>query len=83
MNSQQMETQQQKPIGKRFTWVYWVGFAVTIAITLFLVGLVIWIISTQDFTQASSIIGLLASIIAIVSAPLIFLVTIAKRPVGG
>lgn len=70
----------QKPKGKRFTWLFWIAFGVIITITLLLIVLVIWIIKTQDFTKASSTISLIASIVGILSSPLILLFTIAKWP---
>jgi tetratricopeptide (TPR) repeat protein len=80
MSRLQVGSEEQQPKGKRFTWLFWVAFGVIITITLLLSVLVFWIIKTQDFTKASSIISLIASIVGILSGPLILLFTITKWP---
>ena len=77
---QQLTPQGQEPKHKRLTLVFWVAFAGVLAITLLLAGLIIWILKTQDFTKASSVVSLIASIVGAVSAPLILLFTITKWP---
>ncbi len=73
-----MEPWQQRP--RRSIWIFWVGLSITLAITLGLIGLIIWLVVTQNLAQLSVIVGLIASIVAIVSAPLIFYFTIFKKP---
>src|SRR6266567_2328579 len=73
-----MEAQQQQ--SHRFPWIYWVVLSITIALTLGLAGVITWLVVTQNLAQLSVIVGLIASIVAIVSAPLIFYFTIFKKP---
>ena len=73
-----MEPWQQRP--RRSIWIFWVGLTSALAITLGLIGLIIWLVVTQNLAQLSVIVGLIASIVAIVSAPLIFYFTIFKKP---
>jgi hypothetical protein len=73
-----MEPQQQRPC--RSAWMFWVGLSITLAITLGLIGVIIWLVVTQNLAQLSVIVGLIASIAAIVTAPLIFYFTIFKQP---
>ena len=70
----------QQPQSHRSTWIFWVGLRITIALTLGLAGVIIWLVVTQNLAQLSVIVGLIASIVAIVSAPLIFYFTIFKKP---
>ncbi len=73
-----MEPQQQGP--HRFVRVFWVGLSITIALTLGLTGVITWLVVTQNLAQLSVLVGLIASIIAIISAPLIFYFTVFKKP---
>src|SRR5580700_4646278 len=80
MDVQKVIPQNPKPTHKRYTLLFWVVLGIIIAITLFLAGLIVWIFKTQNLTNATSLIGLIASIVAIVTGPLIFLFTLAKWP---
>jgi tetratricopeptide (TPR) repeat protein len=73
-----MEAQQQQP--RRSAWMFWLGLGITIAITLGLIGVLTWLVVTQNLTQLSVIAGLIASIVVIVSTPLVFYVTVVKKP---
>jgi len=64
-----MEPQQQQ--ARRSAWMFWVGLSITIALTFGLAGVIIWLVVTQNLAQLSVIAGLIASIVAIVTAPLI------------
>ncbi|HLX58577.1 MAG TPA: tetratricopeptide repeat protein [Ktedonobacteraceae bacterium] len=65
---------------KRLTWVFWVVFIAIVLITILLAILIFWLLKTQDFTKASSIISLIASVVAILIGPLTLLFTILKWP---
>src|SRR5437868_4402660 len=73
-----MESQQQPP--HRSAWMFWVGLSLTITFTLGLTGVIIWLVVTQNIAQLSVIVGLIASMVAIVSTPLIFYFTVFKKP---
>src|SRR5436309_12130434 len=73
-----MEPQQQQP--RRSAWMFWVGLSITIALTLGLAGVIIWLVVTQNLAQLSVIVGLIASIVAIVTAPIIFYFTVFHKP---
>lgn len=73
-----MQPQRLQP--NRFVRAFWVGLGVTIALTLGLAGIIIWLMLTQNLAQLSVLIGLIASIVAIISAPLIFYFTVFKKP---
>src|SRR5215469_18002572 len=73
-----MELQQQRP--RRSAWMFWVGLSITIALTLGLAGVIIWLVVTQNLAQLTVIVGLIASMVAIVSTPLIFYFTIFHKP---
>jgi len=73
-----MQPQQLQP--NRFVRAFWVGLGITIALTLGLAGIIIWLVVAQNLAQLSVLIGLIASIIAIISAPLIFYFTVFKKP---
>ncbi len=80
MSVQQSVPQKHKPKHKRFTWLFWVALGVIVAITLGLIGLIIWLFATQNTDQLGPRLGIIASIVAIISGPLILLFTIAKWP---
>src|SRR5437879_2259038 len=80
ISRQQDVLQKQKGKHKRLAWLFWVAFGIIILITLLLAALVFWIIWTQNFTTATSIVGLIASILGIMSGPPILLFTITKWP---
>lgn len=73
-----MQPQQLQP--DRFARAFWVGLSVTIALTLGLAGIIIWLVVTQNLAQLSVLTGLVASIVAIITAPLIFYFTVFKKP---
>jgi hypothetical protein len=73
-----MEPQQQWL--RRSARLFWVGLSITIALTIGLAGVIIWLVVTQNLAQLSVIVGLIANIVALVSAPPIFYFTIFHKP---
>src|SRR5712692_5656674 len=77
MSGQQLQALQgQKPGKKKLTWVFWVVLVIVILITIGLGVLIVWLLITQDFNKATSEVGLIASIIGILSGPLAFMFAI-------
>lgn len=48
MSVQNMAPQEQQPKSRPFSWHIWVTSAITIVVTLVLIGVVIWLITTQS-----------------------------------
>jgi hypothetical protein len=80
MSVQQIAPQGQKPSPRRFPWLFRVAFGTILAITLALIGVTIWLVRTLGTDQLYTRLGIIASIIAILSNPLILLFTITKWP---
>ncbi len=80
MSVQQSVPQKQKPKRRRLTGLFWFALGMIVAITLGLIGLIIWLFATQNTDQLGPRLGIIASIVAIISGPLILLFTIAKWP---
>src|SRR5579864_7223184 len=82
MSVEKVMPQQSRPAQsrRRYTLLFWVVLGIIVAITLFLAGLIVWLLSTQNLTNATSLIGLIASIVAILTGPLVFLFTLTKWP---
>jgi tetratricopeptide (TPR) repeat protein len=78
MNVQQIKFHQNKP--GRSPWLFWFGLGITVAITLGLIGLIIWLVRTQSLSQLYILISIIGSSIGAVTAPLTFYVTVVKRP---
>ncbi len=80
MDSQQGAPQKPEPTPRQRTWVFWVTLGIAIAITLALMGLIIWLATTQNLDKLYTKLGIVASIVVIVTTPLIFFFAVVKRP---
>lgn len=65
---------------KRYSWSFRIALSLLILITLGLVGLIIWLVKTQDLNSLSTRLGVLASIVTVlIGLPTLYF-TIVKWP---
>lgn len=75
-----MISQLPQPKRTYATWAYWLMFAIMLVVTFALIGLVIWLFTTQKLDQFTTEIGIMAALAAVISTPLIFFFTVFKKP---
>src|SRR5437016_5502478 len=72
--------QKQRSKRKWPSIMYWIVLSVVIVITLMLIGVIIWLVITQELDKLYTKLGIIASILTILISPLVFLFTISKKP---
>jgi hypothetical protein len=65
------ELQKQNLKRKRASWVYWIALSVVVVVTLALVGIIIWLVITQDLDKLYVKLGIIGSIVTVLISPLI------------
>src|SRR6516225_2252134 len=65
---------------KRFSWSFRIALSLVVLITLALVGVIIWLVKTQNLDKLSTRLGILASTVTILIGPPTLFFTIVKWP---